>query len=133
LSGHGYKASRVSENRLGLYVLYGCYGGAIILPLPLALISGWLTGGVGQLPLLILLAAWQGVSSFTSESFADHHNELVVGLALFFYFAAFSVFAVPAHLLFRDRERAHLIALGLVTLGFAVLMAFAFPIRGLPI
>jgi len=123
----------VSENRLGLYVLYGCYGGAVILPLPLSLISGWLTGGVGQLPLLILLAAWQCVSSFTSGSFADHHKEIVAGVGLLLYFAVFSVFVVPTHLLFRDRERAHAIALGLVTLGFAVLMAFAFPIRGLPI
>jgi hypothetical protein len=103
-----------------------------MLPLPLGFLAGWLTGGVGGLPLLFFLLAYQFVELMADDS-ADHHTGLVIIVAVFFYFAAFSLLALPAHALFRGRGFAHVIALCLVTLVFAVLMAFAFPMRGLPI
>ena len=83
--------------------------------------------------MLLLLLAWQFVD-FVSLGAADHHPGLIATTAIFLYFAVFSLFLVPAHVIFRDRGFApHSIALGLVTLAFAVLMAFAFPISGVPI
>lgn len=112
--------------RRELLVLFACYGCVLALPLPLILLYGWLTGAMGQLLLLVLLFGWLLVASVTTHSFADNHHGLVMVAALLLYLAAFSLFAVPTHVMLRDRRRAHDIALGFLTLVFVILMVFAY-------
>ena len=107
----------------------------LVLPVPLQ----WLlftTGAVtypGGLPILGQLFAWMLVAGVTSDSFADRYKEVVYGVAVFLYIAPYVVLSVPVDVLTQARPRVRIAALSMMSVGYVMLVWFAFPVRGIPV